>query len=139
MQASHQCGPGSIPGLGFKYGLSLSLVLALAPRGFSSGTPVFPYISKFQLTLKSPERNEPIKYVFTYLFNVSEVVFNISSQVHNYGTRTAGRYRSHSCRTNLKQFTILYQGPKIWNSLPISISSSSSFLTFTKKMLEFYL
>ena len=41
-QASHQCGPGSIPGLGVKCGLSLLLVLILAPRGFSLGTPVFP-------------------------------------------------------------------------------------------------
>ena len=41
-QASHQCGPGSIPGLGVKCGLSLLLVLVLAPRGFSSGSPVFP-------------------------------------------------------------------------------------------------
>ena len=41
-QASHQCGPGSIPGLGVKCGLSLLLVLVLAPRGFSPGTPVFP-------------------------------------------------------------------------------------------------
>ena len=41
-QASHQCGPGSIPGLGAICGLSLLLVLILAPRGFSPGTPVFP-------------------------------------------------------------------------------------------------
>ena len=47
-------------------------------------------------------------------------LFLTSSQVHNYGTRAANHYRSHSCRTNLKQFTILYQGPKIWNPLPIS-------------------
>ena len=41
--ASHQCGPGSIPGLGVICGLSLlTLVLVLAPRGFSPGTPVFP-------------------------------------------------------------------------------------------------
>ena len=60
-------------------------------------------------------------------------LFLTSGQVHNYGTRTAGCYRSHSCRTNLKQFTILYQGPKIWNSLPIAITSSSSFLTFKTK------
>ena len=40
--ASHQCGPGSIPGLGFICGLSLLLVLVLAPRGFSPGTLVFP-------------------------------------------------------------------------------------------------
>ena len=42
-QASHQC--GSIPGLGAKWGLSLLLVLVLAPRGFS-GTPVFPSSQK---------------------------------------------------------------------------------------------
>ena len=40
--ASHQSGPGSIPGLGVICGLSLLLVLVLAPRGFSPGTPVFP-------------------------------------------------------------------------------------------------
>ena len=39
--ASHQCGLGSIPGLGVMYGLSLLLVLILAPRGFSPGTPAF--------------------------------------------------------------------------------------------------
>ena len=40
--ASHQCGPGSIPGLVVISGLSLLLVLVLAPRGFSPGIPVFP-------------------------------------------------------------------------------------------------
>ena len=35
--ASHQYGPGSIPGLGVICGLSLLLVLILAPRVFSSG------------------------------------------------------------------------------------------------------
>ena len=40
--ASHQCGPGSNPGVDAMCGLSLLLVLTLAPRGFSLGTPVFP-------------------------------------------------------------------------------------------------
>ena len=39
--SSHQCGPGSIPGLGVICGLSLLLVLVLAPRGFFPGTLVF--------------------------------------------------------------------------------------------------
>ena len=39
---SHQCGPGSTPGPGVIRGLSMLLVLVLAPRGFSPGTPVFP-------------------------------------------------------------------------------------------------
>ena len=34
--------PGSIPGIHVICGLSLLLVLSLAPRGFSLGTPVFP-------------------------------------------------------------------------------------------------
>ena len=41
--ASHQCGPGSNPGVEAICGLSLLLVLYLAPRSFSPGTPVFPY------------------------------------------------------------------------------------------------
>ena len=40
--ASHQCGPGSNPGIEAICGLSLFLVLSFAPRGFSPGTPVFP-------------------------------------------------------------------------------------------------
>ena len=40
--ASHQCGPGSNPGGDAICELSLLLVLSLAPRGFSLGTPVFP-------------------------------------------------------------------------------------------------
>ena len=40
--ASHQCGPGSSPGVDAICGLSLLLVLSFAPRGFSPGTLVFP-------------------------------------------------------------------------------------------------
>ena len=40
--ASHQCDPGSNPGVDAICGLSLLLVLSFAPRGFSPGTPVFP-------------------------------------------------------------------------------------------------
>ena len=40
--ASRHCGPGSIPRLGVICGLSLLLVLFLAPRGFSPGALVFP-------------------------------------------------------------------------------------------------
>ena len=53
--AFHQCGLGSIPGPGVICGLSLLLVLVLAPRVFSgfSGFPPFleTNISKFQFHL----------------------------------------------------------------------------------------
>ena len=55
--ASHQCGPGSIPTLGVICGLSLLLVLVLAPRGFCPGSPVF--------TAPSTKTNIP-KFQFTF-------------------------------------------------------------------------
>ena len=30
-------------------------------------------------------------------------------------------YRTHACRTSVKQFTVLFRGPKLWNSLPKDI------------------
>ena len=39
--ASHQCGPGSNPGVDAICRLSLLLVLSFAPRSFSPGSPVF--------------------------------------------------------------------------------------------------
>ena len=53
--ASHQCGLGSNPGVDTICGLSLLLVLSLAPRGFSPGTPVFPLLKNqhFQIPIRS--------------------------------------------------------------------------------------
>ena len=45
--ASHHCGPGSIPGPGVTSGLSLLLVLVLAPS-------VFPGFSGYSLPQKKP-------------------------------------------------------------------------------------
>ena len=54
---SHQYGPGSNLGVNAVCGLSLLLVLSLAPRGFSLGTLVFlspkANISKFQFDQES--------------------------------------------------------------------------------------
>ena len=81
------------------------------------------------------------KFMYCYHNNLlPPLFFNLfftNSQIHGYSTRTANNYRVHHCRTNLKKFTILYQGPKIWNSLPVTITSLSSFPTFKKILLEF--
>ena len=55
--ASHQCGPGSNPGVDPVHacGLSLLLVLVLAPRGFSPCISVFPLLKNkhFQIPFRS--------------------------------------------------------------------------------------
>ena len=56
--ASHQCGLGSNPGINAICGLSLLLVLSFAPRGFSLGTPVFPFPRKPTFTNSNSIRNQ---------------------------------------------------------------------------------
>ena len=56
--ASHQCGPGSNPGVDAICGLSLLLVLSLAPRGYSPGTPVFPSPQKPTFPNSNSTRNQ---------------------------------------------------------------------------------
>ena len=76
--------------------------------------------------------NNPLPPLFLNLFMTN-------SQVHRYDTRTASNYRVHSCRTNIKKFTILYQGPRVWNCLLASTTNLSSFSTFQNKVVEFLL
>ena len=52
--ASHQCGPGSNPGVHTIRGLSLLLV----PRGFSPGTPIFPSPQKPTFPNSNSIRNQ---------------------------------------------------------------------------------
>ena len=82
------------------------------------------------------------KFMFRYHNNLLPPLFRnlfmTNSQVHRYDTRTASNYRVHSCRTNIKKFTILYQGPRIWNCLPASVTNLSSFSIFKNNVLEFF-
>ena len=55
---SHQCGPGSNPGVDAICGLSLLLVLSLAPSGFSPGTPVSPSPQKPTFPNSNSTRNQ---------------------------------------------------------------------------------
>ena len=61
-------------------------------------------------------------------------LFETSSQIHDYNTRSVSSYRSFS---NIMRFSILVQGPKTWNSLPAPITCSASLFTFERKLLEF--
>ena len=65
--ASHQCGPGSNPGIDAICGLSLLWVLSFAPTGFSLGTLVFPSPQKPTFPNSNLTKNqvdeEPLKFV----------------------------------------------------------------------------
>ena len=59
------------------------------------------------------------------------------NQLHRYSTRYSDFYRTHLCRTNTKKFSLLFQGPKIWNSLPNHIKATTSAPSFKRLMKSF--
>ena len=83
------------------------------------------------------------QFMFSYYHQLLPPLFSnlfvTSSNIHNYNTRSSSHFRSHACRTNTKQFSILFQGPKIWNSLPNSVTSIFTLQSFKTKVFDFLL
>ena len=52
--------------------------------------------------------------------------FSVNKCIHSYNTRHASFFRLPLCRTNIRQFSIFFQGPKFLNTL------SSEIKKFTK-------
>ena len=59
-----------------------------------------------------------------------QVMFHKNSAVHSYQTRQANHFRIPYFRTNIKKFTIVYQGPKLWNALPLKLKLCPTLKTF---------
>ena len=80
---------------------------------------------------------------FMYLYHndtlpiVFNQIFQTGNQIHQYSARYSDFYRPHSCTTNIKKFSILFQGPRIWNSLPSNIKSAPTFNIFKRVMKPF--
>ena len=64
-------------------------------------------------------------------------IFQTGNQIHQYSTRCSDYYRPHTCRTNIKKISILFQGPRIWNSLPIDIKNAPTFSIFKRTIKQF--
>ena len=108
------------------------------------GAPTAPLSSILEiLDILQVHTLETTTFIFRYHKDLMPQLFlNLlmtNNQVHRYDTRTASKNRVHSCRTNIKKFTILYQGPRIWNCLSASITNLTSFSIFKNKVLEFLL
>jgi len=57
-----------------------------------------------------------------------------NSTIHQCNTRQKNNLHIPKCRTCLRQNTIIYQGPKLWNALPDGIKSSKSLNIFKKQL-----
>ena len=65
--------------------------------------------------------------------------FPLCKDIHNYHTRHSKSFYFRYRRTNIGQFSILFQGPKIFNSLLIDIRNCTSISTFKSKLKTYLL
>ena len=61
-------------------------------------------------------------------------MFSTNNEIHNYNTRNKHSYHINFSRTKLKQFSITYQGPILFNSIDSQIKNSTSLNSFTFKL-----
>ena len=88
---SHKCGLCSCPGIKGICELSLLLVLSLAPRGFSLGTPVFPSKTNSTPIQSGMVDQEPLcgcatlkSFLFIYFskFTLGTSIFFLATHLH---------------------------------------------------------
>ena len=61
--------------------------------------------------------------------------FIVNSTLHSYNTRIKDNLHINYCRTKLRQSTINWQGPRLWNLLlPTEVRSVSSINIFKKRV-----
>ena len=65
-------------------------------------------------------------------------MFLLNCDVHSYNTRSKNSFRLPYCRTNVKKFSLRFQGPKIFYVLTSEIQNASSTALFNSKLKSFF-
>ena len=95
--------------------------------------------------LTVPERIKYFLYVFMYK-SLNEMspfymqdCLTLMSDVHTYSTRNELVYQLPMVRTNYMKRSFKFQGPFMWNALPMAIKCSCSLNTFKSNVKEMLL
>ena len=62
--------------------------------------------------------------------------FYQNNEIHHYCTRSSYNYHLELVNTNIKQFSITYKGPVLWNSIPVSIRSLKNINQFKQHIID---
>ena len=61
-------------------------------------------------------------------------LFSVISQIHSYGTRNADDCHLPRKSSRLGEYSLAFQGPKIWNNRDNKIRKTKSFYVFKKNI-----
>ena len=63
--------------------------------------------------------------------------FLLNNRICIYNTRNLQAFHMPLCRTNIRQCSIRFQGPKFYSSLPMELAATVSFTSFKKDLKLF--
>ena len=66
-------------------------------------------------------------------------MLSMNCDIHRHNTRTKNFFRLPYCRTNVRKFSVSFQGLKFFNSLSTDIKNATSISAFTSKLKAFLL
>ena len=95
-------------------------------------------ILKFEDIIKLQIGKVMYLYKNGFLPNSFNDMFSLNCDVHSYNTRSKNSFRLPYCRTNVRKFSLRFQGPKIFNSLSPEIPNASSTALFNSKLKSFF-
>ena len=78
-------------------------------------------------------------YKIGLLLNVFEEMFLMTTQVHSYNTRNSNTFDLFRARTNIRLFGIIFQGPKVLNSLNNNHTINTATISLFKSRLKTFL
>ena len=95
------------------------------------------------LNLESIYKLQIGKFMYQYRSGLLPYSFNdmflVTHRVHSYGARSSEFFYLPQCRTNIRKFSISFQGPKFFNSLSFEIRNATSTASFCCKLKAFLL
>ena len=62
---------------------------------------------------------------------------SVNDSIHSYNTRHASFFWLPLCRTNIRQFSISFQGCKFFNTLSYEIKNTPTLMSFKLKLKDF--
>ena len=119
--------------------LQKKVIRIISKNEFDAHTePIFKQLKILKLSdiYRSQIGNSFQKGLLPYAFSE---MFLLPNQIHHYNTRNSNSFYLFSCRTNIRQFVIRFQGPKLFNSFSTEIQNADSFSQFKTKLKTFLL
>jgi hypothetical protein len=103
-----------------------------------------PIFKKLKL-LKIGDINQFQILLFMYKYSINMLPITFSSyfqknyDVHLHNTRASGGYNIPFARTKVRQKSLKFQGPRLWNALPGVLRNSSSLPNFKNKLRQYFI